>query len=58
MEVRGSVAQEIADVRYETVDEVREALRQQGIVVPEIYQLEYHDPAELEAIEKSYEAGV
>jgi hypothetical protein len=41
-----------------TVDEVREALRQQGIVVPEIYQLEYHDPAELEAIEKSYEAGV
>jgi hypothetical protein len=50
VEVKGTVAQEISDVKYKSVAELREALLQQGIVPSEIYGLEFHDPVTLEPL--------
>jgi hypothetical protein len=51
VEVKGTVANELVNVKYQTVEKIREAFRRQGIPVPpDLYRLEYHDPAELEPI--------
>ena len=50
VEVKATAVQELIDVKYKTVEELREALLQQGIVPSEIYGLglQYHDPVTLE----------
>ena len=50
VEVKATAAQELVNVKYETVEEIREALLKEGINPSAIYELEYHDPVTLEPL--------